>query len=416
MEAPFARFRQSAGEPPQGRKIPAGLIATLMGSVFTTMLGVGVIAPLLPVYGRSLGANGVLLGAIFSVFSASRTLFTPLTGALSDRLGRKGFMVAGLLVYCMVSVAYIKAETLPGLLAVRALHGLAASLVIPAANAYMGDLAPPEQEGIYSSFFLVSFFAGFAIGPAFGGILFDRFGMKGCFLTLGLFAFAAFVLTSLLLPNRSGRPGRPKVRIDLIGPLKSPEVFPLLVFTLVSALGRSSVVCFLPLFAQEDLHISASLLGGILTINLLLAAFLQVPSGMLADRFDRKKIVLLGTFVSSGMFVLLPLTKDFPSLLAVNVFMGIGMALVFPSSQAMAVSLGRGLGMGSVLAFLQVATGTGFAAGPLVSGAFFKWYGINSVFYLCAGTLFAAALYGAFFLRIPPAGSGATPPTERAVP
>lgn len=413
MDHSLASAGQPTGVTSPGRRVSGGLIATLMASVFTAMLGVGVIAPLLPVYARSLGANGILLGAIFSVFSASRTLFTPLTGTLSDRLGRKGFMVAGLVLYCMVSAAYIKADTLFGLLAVRALHGLAASLVIPAANAYMGDLAPPEQEGMYSSFFLVSFFTGFAMGPAFGGILYDRFGMKGCFLTLGLFAFVAFVLTTLLLPSRSTLPPRSKVRYAFAGPLKSPEVFPLLVFTLVSALGRSSIVCFLPLFAQEELHIPASLLGGILTVNLLLAALLQVPSGMLADRFDRKKIVLMGTLISSGMFVLLPSTKGVASLLTVNVFMGIAMALVFPSSQAMAVTLGRGLGMGSVLSFLQVATGAGFAAGPLVSGAFFKWFGIDSVFYLCAGTLFAAALYGTVFLRIAPAESGETHRVER---
>jgi len=80
MKDRFARDRQPTGEPLQGQKVQTGLIATLMGSVFTTMLGVGVIAPLLPVYGRSLGANGILLGAIFSVFSAR---FSPLRGPCS---------------------------------------------------------------------------------------------------------------------------------------------------------------------------------------------------------------------------------------------------------------------------------------------------------------------------------------------
>ena len=380
---------------------PKKLLAAVLTAVFTVMLGVGIIAPLLPMYAKSLGANGILLGAIFAVFSASRTFWTPLAGALSDRFGRKGFMLCGLIVYCIVSIAYIKANTLAGLILVRALHGFAAALVVPAANAYVGDVAPPESEGLYSGIFLVSFFSGFAMGPAFGGVLYDRFGMAGCFLTLGFLSLLAFLLTALFIPNlRVSRPSGSK-KMELLKPLRYPHVVPLLAFTLVSALGRSSIVCFLPLFAQEKLGISASLLGAVLTTNLLLAAILQLPSGMLADRFNRKAMLLTGTVISGLMFAFIPSATGFLSLLAVNILMGLGMALTFPSTQAVAVTLGRDLGMGAMLSFLQVATGLGFAVGPLLSGVIYKSLGIHAVFYVCSGILSAAAAYGILFLELP---------------
>jgi len=376
-------------------------VVPVLLAVFTVMLGLGIIAPLLPVYARTLGADGLMLGVIFSVFSLCRTLFTPVSGIFSDRWGRKYFMLGGLALYCLVSLAYIQAETLPVLILVRVFHGLAAALVIPVSNAYVGDLAPRNREGTYTGLFLVSFLLGFALGPALGGILYDRLGIRWCFLTLGILAFLALLLTLLWVPNLPpGRaPGSETGGEQDHRVLKSPFSLALLVFTLVSALGRGSIICFLPILATEKLGMSAGLLGSVLTTNLVLAAVLQLPMGMLADRASRKLLLLTGTLLSGAMFGAVPLATGFASLFLVNVVMGVAMAMVLPSSQAMAVSAARGRGMGRVLSFLQSATGAGFAAGPLLSGLIYQVGGIDPVFYTCAGFLAAAAAFGFRFLR-----------------
>ena len=389
---------------PQILKDRRQLLGPVLLAVFTVMMGLGIIAPLIPGYARTLGANGFLLGAIFSVFSISRTALTPITGILSDRWGRRYFMLSGLVFYCLVSIAYIQVESVSGLLIVRALHGMAAALVIPAANAYVADLAPKKKEGTYMGFFLVSFLSGFAIGPAIGGLFYDRFGMAWCFLTLGILALCSFFCTFFWVPNLkvtpSANPG--KSRQGSLQLLKSQLVVALLVFTLVSAVGRGSIVCFLPLLAMEKLGMSASLLGVVITTNLLLAALLQLPFGILADRVNRKTLLLAGTLLSGAMFAVMPYARGFSSLLLINILMGIGVALFFPASQALAVSLARGKGMGAMLSFLQTATGVGFAAGPLISGIIYKNWGVDPVFYVCAGFLAVAAVYGFFFLRVFP--------------
>ncbi len=387
--------------PVVGTGTPPSLVPVLL-AVFTVMLGLGIIAPLLPMYARDLGADGLMLGVIFSVFSLCRTLFTPISGIYSDRWGRKYFMLAGLGMYCLVSLAYIQANTIPLLIIVRILHGLAAALVIPVANAYVGDLAPRNQEGTYTGLFLVSFLLGFALGPALGGILYDRLGIIWCFLTLGFLALLAFLLTLLSIPNLSTVPEQQTSTPgeETRSVLKSPFILALLVFTLVSALGRGSIICFLPILATEKLGMSAGLLGTVITTNLVLAAILQLPLGMLADRFNRKFFLLVGTLLSGAMFAAVPFVTGFLSLFLVNIIMGVSMALVLPASQAMAVSAARGKGMGKVLSFLQSATGAGFAAGPLLSGLIYQVAGIDPVFYTCAGFLAAAAVFGFRFLKV----------------
>ena len=371
----------------------------LLLSVFTVMLGVGIIAPLLPAYAESLGAGGVLLGLIFAVFSATRTLCTPLVGVLSDRMGRKGFMLSGLFAYCAVSLAYIKAYSVWSLFLVRALHGVAAALVIPVANAYVGDVAPRNREGSYAGYFLLSFMAGFATGPALGGWIHDHFGIGWCFSALGLLAMLSLGLTTAFVPDL----GISRVRIDssreYLRLITNRKVLILATFMLVSGIGRGSIMCFLPLLATKKLGISVSALGIIITVNLLLAAALQALFGALSDRWSRKWILVGGTLLTGVMFAAVPFTKGFLPLMVVNVLMGVGSAMAFPSSQAMALSLGRGMGMGALVSLVQVGTSSGFTIGPILMGVIYKFFGIDLVFLVCSAILLLAACYGGFWIR-----------------
>ncbi len=65
---------------------------TLFAVVFTAMLGMGIISPLMPLYAESMGASGLQLGLMYSGFALSRTIFMPIIGRLSDRRGRKIFI------------------------------------------------------------------------------------------------------------------------------------------------------------------------------------------------------------------------------------------------------------------------------------------------------------------------------------
>ncbi len=132
---------------------------------------------------------------------------------------------------------------------------------------------------------------------------------------------------------------------------------PVLLSVFTVMLGLGIIAPLLPVYARTlgadglMLGMSAALLGTVVTTNLVLAAVLQLPMGMMADRFSRKGLLLAGTMLSSALFAAVPF-----------------------------------------------ATGAGFAAGPLLSGAIYQFAGIDPVFYACAGFLAAAVLFGFRFL------------------
>ena len=165
-------------------------------SIFSSMLGVGIVAPLLPLYAENLGATGIWIGIIFASFSISRTIIMPIVGWLSDRRGRKLFLCIGLLSYAIVSLGYIWADSVSQLTLVRLINGATAGMILPIAQAYVGDISPEGEEGKWMGYFNAAFFTGFGFGPLLGGVLTDHFGMNVAFSTMGGLNLLAFLIVA----------------------------------------------------------------------------------------------------------------------------------------------------------------------------------------------------------------------------
>ncbi len=367
-------------------------------SIFSSMLGVGIIAPLLPLYAENLGATGIWLGVIFGGFSISRAIFMPIIGRLSDRSGRKQFICTGLLIYSIISLGYIWADSVSQLTLVRLLHGAAAGMIIPIAQAYVGDISPEGEEGRWMGYFNAAFFTGFGFGPLMGGALTDHFSMSVAFYSMGGLNLLAFLVAILFLPEASQRK-MAELHLSFKRMSTSGIVKGLLSFRLVDALGRGGFSCFLPIFAGIYLGLSPTLIGVLLAINILVMALLQVYSGKIADRFNRKALVVLGSLVSLTSLALIPLGHNFWQLFGLCAFMGLGYAISLSAASALIVEEGRKFGMGSTIAIFTMAMSIGMAIGPIISGVVADFTNINSVFYFGAIMQFIGTSLFIWFTR-----------------
>ena len=350
---------------------------------FSSMLGVGIIAPLLPLYAENLGATGIWLGVIFAGFSVSRAIFMPIFGRLSDRNGRKQFISIGLLIYAIISLGYIWADSASQLTLVRFIQGAAAAMIIPIAQAYVGDISPEGEEGKWMGYFHAAFFSGFGFGPLMGGALTDHFGMTVAFSTMGGLNLLAFLIATLFLPEI-----RQKKKASSVPSFKemsaSSMVKGLFSFRLAFSLGRGAFACFLPIFAAIYLNLSPTLIGILLAVEILTMSLLEIPGGNIADRFNRKALVVVGSLINLTFLGLIPFTHNFWQLLGLCALQGLGGAISMPASSALTVEEGRKFGMGSTIAIFTMAMSIGMAIGPLLSGIIADFASINSVFYFGA--------------------------------
>lgn len=361
------------------------VFAILAISIFSSMLGAGIIAPLLPLYAENLGATAVWVGIIFAAFSISRGIFMPIFGRLSDLKGRKNFICFGLFSYAVISLGYVWTNTVFELTAIRLVHGVVAAMIIPIAQAYVGDLSPVGEEGIFMGYFNAAFFTGFALGPLLGGMLTEYFSMSLAFYVMGALNFLAFLLALAYLPEISNKTQREaSSRISFREIARSGVVRGLFSFRLAYALGRGGFSCFLPIFAAFTLKLNLGEIGIVLAANMLAMSLPQMFFGRIANRFDRRGLVVIGSLLGIAFLALVPWMQCFWQLLALSIFGGIGGALSMLAASVLVVEEGRTYGMGSTLSVFNMAMSLGMAAGPLLGGIIVSVLDTTSVFYFAA--------------------------------
>lgn len=369
--------------------------SVLFFSIFTAMLGLGIIIPILPVYAETLGAGGFWLGAIFAGFSISRSVCMPVVGRLSDRRGRKRFIATGLLVYALSSAGYIYAESALFLFCVRLVQGACSAMIVPIAMAYIGDICPENREGSYMGYFTVSLLLGFGFGPLLGGAIQDFFGVDAAFLVMGCLCGLSFLFVLLYLPLSSSEVCSTKTKLPSFRSIfASSQIKGIICYRFVNSFAKASVLVFLPLYASRTIDLGGFEIGLIISSSVLITTFLQIPFGKIADYVDKRAMIVSGNILFSCSIVLFPLTESFLSVLIVNLLLGIFGAVSLPASTAVVVEEGKKFGMGSTMAIFNVAMSLGLGTGPLVSGLVYDLFSLESIFYFSAflgiaGTLVA---------------------------
>src|SRR6056297_3135713 len=170
------------------------ILFTLLSALFIALVGIGIIAPVMPIYATELGATGFTLGLIIAGFSLSRGLLQPFVGGMADRHGRKRFLIAGLFIYSLAGYTYTLAYAVSHLVLIRIVHGVGSAMIIPMAMAYIGDMSPQGEEGKYMGMLNIALFSGIGGGPVIGGFFLDIWGQNAAF-----YAMSALSMVSLLL-------------------------------------------------------------------------------------------------------------------------------------------------------------------------------------------------------------------------
>jgi DHA1 family multidrug resistance protein-like MFS transporter len=383
-------------------KINKKIFITLFFSLLATITGVGIVVPLLPVYAHSLGAGGLYIGLIFGAFSISRTVLLPYFGRLSDRKGRKPFILTGLFCYTLVSVAFILFTHVFQMIVIRFFQGIASAMVMPVIQAYVGDITPKGREGFVMGLFNMSLFFGLSLGPLAGGYINDHINLEAAFACMGILALVGALLSLWLLPATRDevglRKGRPPLRWKAI--VGDRVIIGLFAFRLAYTSGIGIIWGFLPVLADAEFHLTSSQIGILVMLGVLVSGMIQAPMGYLADRFNRKIMIVAGGVLAGLAVLSYQWAGSHVQLFAGSILFGLGGGTAMPAVMAVAVLKGHQTeAMGSVMAVLTVGHSLGMLMGAVLAGLMMDWFNLRHAFGLGAGWMLAGLVVFLFCVR-----------------
>lgn len=370
----------------------------LVGSMFISMLGMGIVSPFLPIYANTLGASKLEVGLVQAGFSITGIGTLLFIGRLSDRFGRKLFLGTGLGIIALSSVGLMYAARPLHLILWRFFQGLGASAHMPIAQAYLGDITPEGHEGKWMGYFNAVLFAGMGAGPLAGGLISDAFSIRTTFLFMAVLNALALGATILFLREMRRKTSR-AARLSFLAPLRSRNLRGALSYNIANGVTIAGLMAFVPLFADLTVGLSASLIGVLLAARSPVS-ILQSYTGRMADKWNRRSMVLWGGLLSMAALALLPRSAGFWPLLAAYISVTLGQAVGVPAANAYVVNEGRVYGMGASVTLFMLAMHLGTGLGPVALGGIADRFGLESVFYSTAACM--AMGLGLFALMVRP--------------
>jgi predicted MFS family arabinose efflux permease len=157
-------------------------------------------------------------------------------------------------------------------------------------------------------------------------------------------------------------------------------------------------MAFMPLFADGRLGLKSSLIGIVLAVRSPVS-ILQSYTGRLADRWNRRLMVICGGLASMIAISFIPKTGGFWLLFAAYIFLILGQAFGVPAANAFVVHEGRTYGMGASMTMFMFAMHAGNGVGPVALGGIADWLGLESAFYAAAVCMAAGVVLFASMIR-----------------
>jgi MFS family permease len=188
---------------------PSVIIASALES--TMYVGYGAFLGFLPIYGKAGGLNDAQIALVLGAQLATAMVAKPLTGWLSDRMGRKPVILAGLLVCAAALPLLFRAAGFSPLLGLSLLLGLGVAAVTPCTTALVADLVKAGRMGSAMGVFGTIWDVGESAGPILAGFLIASAGYGRAFDLIALLMLAAAAVFALSVRDPAPPEAEPSV-------------------------------------------------------------------------------------------------------------------------------------------------------------------------------------------------------------
>ncbi len=398
-------------------------LRSLRLSVFLTCFPFGMLLFGVPLIAREMGAGPLAIGGLFSAYAAIVVISQPLIGRGLDRLGRRPFLLAGLLAYALSNLVFALASGVGGLYVAQVGQGVGSSLTWLAALSVVSDLAPVDGRGreygrIEEVGFrgtLVGSLVGFALlrllqGDRTGEVLTLAGGWRLLFLGYAAATLVAAVIVWRGIPETLSQDSRvdqtPEApedqRASGRGAWRLPgQLWILMGIVVLTAVATALLGPVLMPYLFDN--VSTSILGLALAFLPAAIAGSVLPSrlGGISDRIGRRPPIVAALAVAGLAAAAVPFVRSLWPLAVLWVLEAAAFAAATPAEEALVIDVADSAHQGSALGYYTAAAALGGVIGPLVGGWIYDRFGAGEAFIATALLLVLGAVLILLLVREP---------------
>jgi len=403
---------------------PLARLAVLMGAGCIDMMGMLMVAPLVPFYAKDMGASDSMVGVLAATHAFAAMVTAPLWGRLSDRIGRRPVVLLGLIASGIAFLVFGVTDNLWVLLLSRLVQGSGAGTV-GVIQAYVTDSVAPGERAKALGWLSAASSAGVMVGPVIGSLATRLSPHAPGFIAAGL-ALINVTAAYFLLPEpprSTSTTVRRRLRHALVDVFRHP-LAPAHRMIWIYTAGMMAFMAMngmLALFLKARFGVTAGNIGYFyLYVGAISVLMRAGVLGRLVDRLGDIKVLRLGAISLALGQALIPFATTVPLIAVAIALVPIGTAMLFPATTA---QVSRHAPSGHVGEFMGLQQALGHVArmlGPLWAGLAFQYLGVPWPFWLAALLMAAVSVlaWGAAVERADaPSGTlqavGAPPASDR---
>jgi MFS family permease len=367
------------------RLVPIGLITLVFN------LGGGLVAPALPLYARTLGADYEDLGLIGAAHGLAFAALTVPLGRASDRLGRRAILLLSAIGIGAAAGLYLLAGQVAGLVAGKLLEAAAWAAFWPTLEAWVAERFG-ERAGAAMGVGYGAYAAAFVVGSSLGGFVIEAFGLRAPFvLYVGTAALAVLLVAGLVRaesqgPHVAAHPGAVTPRIVMTDPARARTRRALAYATgFVYVYGLGTVLAFLPVYGA-DRALSPRGVGFLLAGYWIARAVGSLGAGRVSDALGRRLVLVPAMLVLAGGAGLVVAPFGHWALFLGSATLGLASGASAPTCVGLIADHVSAADRGMAMGLFEAACGVSILASGLLGGYAAEAVGAETP-YLIAGAL-----------------------------
>ena len=363
-----------------GDRWPRVRLGVILASAMIGVMGVSLLAPVLPTLRGEFGVTDSQVGLIITVYTLPGIVLTPFVGLAADRLGRRRTLIPLLFCFGIAGAAIAGATTFQQVLALRFIQGVGASALITLAFTLIGDYYTGDQQSAYIGLNSSAIGTGAAIYPLIGGMLAGirwnvPFLFFGVSIIVGIIAVLVLDEPDFHQPEDLRTYGE-----NFKASVQMPAAIGVyLADFAVFFLFYGGILTAVPLLLTDEFGVTEPWLGLLLAIVSVTNAIVAAKFGAFEDQASFATLIAAGFCLFGVALLGINLVTAPLHVAAVLVVFGVGFGIVMPTLNTVVVTLVSGQLRATMLAVQTSMLRIGQTAGPVAFTVLAERYFVSPV-------------------------------------